>query len=99
MAISILHAIGSAADSSDNATTTAVDTTGATLLVLACTWFNGTTVNPTVSDSKGNTWTGLTQQNNETATSIRIWYVNSATPTVGSGHTFQIDGTEIYPVI
>lgn len=73
-----------------NPTTGALDTTGATLLIAVVT-YAGTV---SVSDSKGNTWTALTASANGGVTS-RIYYVNSATPTVGSGHTFTLNGTGI----
>lgn len=65
-------------------TTGSLDTTGATLLVAVVT-YTGTVTG--MSDSKGNTWTGLTAYANSGVTS-RIYYVNSNTPTVGTGHTF-----------
>jgi len=66
-------------------TTSAIDTTGATLLVMVCTY----ATSASVSDSKSNTWTSLTAQSN-TGIFNQIFYVNSATPTVGSGHTFTL---------
>lgn len=75
----------------NNPTTGSLDTTGATLLV-AVVSYNGTVTG--VTDSKGNTWTALTAHANSGVTS-RIYYVDSATPTVGSGHTFTLNGTGI----
>jgi len=69
-------------------TTASLDTTGATFLVAMLTG-NSAMV---VTDNKGNTWTGLTKQNNATP-STQIFYVNSATPTVGTGHTFSTTTT------
>lgn len=73
-----------------NPVTGSLDTTGATLLVAVVT-YNGSV---SVSDSKSNTWTALTAYANSGVTS-RIYYVDSATPTVGSGHTFTLNGTGI----
>jgi hypothetical protein len=67
----------------NGAATAAVDTTGATDIFLMTGFDSGATV----SDSKGNTWTGLT-----TTTvgggSGRLYYCHN--PTVGAGHTFSI---------
>lgn len=61
-------------------TTSGIDTTGADLLVAVVG-----AESPTISDSKGNTWTGLTLQSS--TGSSKIFYC--LTPTVGSGHTFD----------
>ena len=75
-------------------TSASIDTTGATLLVAVVT-YTGT---PTVSDSKSNTWTALTCQQNTSVYSC-IYYVNSGSPSVGSGHTFTISGAVTVSVI
>jgi hypothetical protein len=77
-----------------DATTSAIDTTGADLLVLAVSYYSGGFAGggatATVQDSKGNTWTGLTgRQGNVSAN--RIWYCRGGT--VGSGHTFTVLGS------
>ena len=95
-AIAIVQANGSGADSSSNATSTGVDTSGATLLVMSCSWLSGASI--TASDNKSNTWTPLTQQTGGVAV-FQIFYVNSASPTVGAAHTFACDGTDSYPVV
>jgi hypothetical protein len=59
-------------------TTPAVNTTGATLLVVAIGGASGSTV----SDNKSNTWHSLTAYGN-----MQLFYAYS--PTVGSGHTFS----------
>jgi hypothetical protein len=80
-------------------TTGAIDTTGATLLLLGFTAFQDAVV--TASDSKGNTWTPLfADVTNDCA--VGVFYVNSATPTVGSGHTFTIAAgnfTSVIPMV
>lgn len=73
-----------------NPTTGSLDTTGATLLIAVVTYAGSVSV----SDSKSNTWTALTAYADSGVTS-RIYYVNSATPTVGTGHTFTLNGTGI----
>lgn len=67
-------------------TTTAIDTTGATLLFV-CITIDGT---PNVTDSKGNTWTPLTADGIFFGPSSKAYYCIS--PIVGSGHTFTIPG-------
>ncbi len=69
-----------------SATTGSIDTTGADFLVVyVYQVHSGTT---TVSDSKGNTWTGLTAISGANNGRSRIFY---CTPTsVGSGHTFTV---------
>lgn len=68
-------------------TTGAINTTGATLAVIAATDFNNTIQAANISDSKGNTWTNLTTQFSST-TRARLFY--SVLSSVGSGHTFTV---------
>lgn len=72
------------AGSSDGSTVTtgAIDTTGATFLIAVVSGF-GTA--PTLSDSKSNSWTALTERGLGSAAE-KLFYVVSGT--VGSGHTF-----------
>jgi hypothetical protein len=71
-------------------TSASIDTTGATLLVAVGVADSGT---PSISDSKGNTWTPLTQVGGGFPTyhRCRLYYVQN--PTVGTGHTFTVSGT------
>jgi hypothetical protein len=64
-------------------TTAVMDTTGATLLVVAISEFQKTPAVPT--DSKSNSWTALTEQVH-TNTHTRMFY--SIPGTVGASHTF-----------
>lgn len=66
-------------------TSGSLDTTGATLLIVVAA--SGGAV--TVSDSKSNSWTGLTVRGS--APQTRIFY--AANPTVGAGHIFTISGS------
>ena len=70
----------------------AIDTTGATLLVLALDDYPGVT-GEAISDSKGNSWTPLTASTSG-AIRVRLWY--SFPTTTGSGHTFTVTGTDIF---
>lgn len=72
----------------NGATSSSIDTTGASLLVIAVAY--GGTI--TVSDSKGNTWTALTAYANG-GQKQRIYY--AVNPTVGTGHTFTVGGTSV----
>lgn len=71
--------------------TSAVDTTGADLLVISTGSYLSAA---TVSDSKGNTWNSLTSYAGGLAV-VRTFY--AVNPTVGSGHTFSCSGS--YPAI
>lgn len=76
---------GAAAGGDNGGTTTGFDTTGATLLVAVVGSYNQTT-QPTISDSKSNTWTALTAyEDGASRTRVRIYYV--ANPSVGAAHT------------
>ncbi len=74
----------------NGATTSAIDTTGANLIVLVVSYY-GTA--PTVSDSKGNTWTARTAYTRSVAT-VREYYCQGGT--VGSGHTFTVSGASSF---
>jgi len=68
-------------------TSSAVDTTGADLLVAVLSYFSSSS--KTLTDSKGNTWTQLTRRNQGSYSTQIIYSVN---PTVGTGHTFTNPG-------
>ena len=82
---------------STSITTSAIDTTGADLLVV-CVSFDAGFGSPAVSDSKGNTWSGLTAINpGSNSSSSQMFY---CVPTsVGSGHTFTVSSSRFYGVI
>jgi hypothetical protein len=80
---------------SDGGTTDAIDTTGADLIVVSVSYYAGFGGTPTVSDSKGNTWAGLTASTGNTA--ARLFYCTPAA--VGSGHTFTVGGGGTFPAI
>lgn len=69
------------------ATTPAIVTTNATLLVAITLGWN--TAAPTPSDSKSNSWTPLTNRTNGEA-NVKISYV--VNPIVGTEHTFSVTG-------
>lgn len=80
--------VAAPASDTQHITTAAINTSGTKLLVAVVAQYQLVGANPSfISDSKGNTWTGLTGQ--EIASSVRetIYYV--ANPIVGSNHTFS----------
>jgi hypothetical protein len=81
--------IGSTKKGGTNGGTTPVlNTTGATLLILSVSGWTA----PTVSDSYGNTWIGLTEKV-DTHGRNRLYYCFPPSNKVGSGHTFTISGS------
>lgn len=77
-----------------DATTGGVDTTTATLLLAALSFYNGTA---SVVDSYGNTWTPLTASLIDSFfdAATQMWYV--ANPVVGPGHTVTV--TALNPTV
>lgn len=93
MAFTLLANTG-AGGTSTGVTTSGIDTTGADLLVAVVSQV-GTT--GTFSDSKGNTWTPLTQYSNAGGAACQLyWCVPSS---VGSGHTFSYSMAGSYPSV
>lgn len=77
---------------SSSSTTPSLNTTGANFIVIAVNSYGpGGAV--TVTDSKSNTWTALTQQVAGESKS-RLYYCYA--PTVGTGHTFNATGGSFY---
>ena len=97
MTIALVANTGAGSGDGNSVTTSGIDTTGATLIVLAVNAFADPAGSGTLSDSKGNTWTGLTTYNSFSALFIRLYYC--ASPTVGSGHTFTWASTGQNPGI
>jgi hypothetical protein len=77
-------------------TSSAINTSGANLILIAVSWY---TVfgDPTISDSKGNTWTARTRRADGSEVACRIYECES--PTVGSGHTFTASGANTVATI
>jgi hypothetical protein len=89
----VASAVAKYSSGSSGCTTSAINTSGADLIVIAITGYTGGTA--TVTDSKGNTWTARTKYvDNATNASTRLYYC--ANPTVGSGHTFTLSGNDVY---
>ncbi len=87
--------VKAASSNTNTSVTTGTDTTGCTALVVYC----GTgATGATVSDSKSNTWTALTQyQSTSVDETIKGYYAEN--PTVGSSHTFTCTTTAAYPAM
>lgn len=85
-------ASGAKAGAAGGVTTDAADTTGADLIVLSVVSYAAVAA-PTLSDSKGNTWTGLTARDIGISRN-RLYYC--VAPTVGAGHTFALAGSTVY---
>jgi len=93
MTISAL--VNAKAAGANGATTSAIDTSTAKLIVIAIAYNNG--VSPTISDSAGNTWTALTATSDGSTRSTRLYYVLG--PTTSATHTFTLGGTSILGAI
>lgn len=77
-------------------TSSSIDTSGADLLVGSTSSYEGGP-DPSRSDSKGNTWTPLTVEEDAVNTErVQLFYAEN--PTVGSGHTFTVGGNGIFHV-
>lgn len=88
MAITHIVTLG-AAPGANGGVSSAINTTGANLLVVSTAYYGGGVI-PAVSDSKTNTWTPLTEHGagGGVLSGSRIYYCLN--PTVGTGHTFTI---------
>jgi hypothetical protein len=84
--------VAHAAAAGSGTLTSAIDTTGASLLTLVAVAYNvNTCLAASPVDSKSNTWVALTNYAAGGGASICIWYV--ANPTVGTGHTVSYSST------
>ena len=92
MAIAVVTSATGTFDGVDDATTGAINTTGADLLVII-TSKAGDGVAATVNDSKSNTWTGLTMREVASGERVQIFYATNVAGLVGSGHTFTAVGS------
>ncbi len=80
---------------SQSATTGAVDTSGADLLVAVVAYYNvGTPAGGDLTDSKGNTWTKRGNQQGGAGGSLTMYWCNPSS--VGSGHTFTFASASTY---
>ncbi len=96
--MTIAHVVSQKAGSTtgNGVTTSAVDTTGADLIVVLIACYQPSAV-PAITDSKGNTWTTTTSYSYAGETKIAAAYCLA--PTVGSSHTFTATQATSYPSI
>lgn len=87
----VAYVSGQSGADADTFTTSAIDTTGANLLVAAIATEGGAA---TISDSKGNTWNTIDSFNVFGSRILQLAY--SVPSSVGSGHTFTVTGTDIF---
>jgi hypothetical protein len=94
----IVSAGAVSSDGGSTVTTSSIDTSTATLIVVHIADYVGATAS-TLSDSKSNTWTALTAITSSTMCRSHLFYCSS--PSVGSGHTFTAtkSGSNSYPSI
>jgi hypothetical protein len=99
MAFSRIGGVKAGSANGLSATTGTLDTTGANLLIMSVCRYVGVSGTVTISDSKSNTWTPLDQHGVTSSTTHRLYY--SIPTSVGSGHTFTVDGglNLIYPCL
>lgn len=76
-------------------TTGSIDTTGADLIVIGVAYNTGAP--PTITDSKGNTWTPLTAKAVTSNGTSRLYYCQA--PNVGTGHTFSNTGVNNFATL
>lgn len=90
----LTHTAGTSTNST-SVTTPSADTTGANFIIVSVSSFAGAG-EPTLSDSNGNTWTGLTAQ---TGAVLRQRLFYCVAPSVGAGHTFTVSGASSFPAL
>lgn len=87
------HVGAQAATGGNTFTSGPMDSSGTTLLVAAVSHI--TSVSPTLSDSKSNTWALIRSQVFGTSGfQLDLYYVKN--PTVGTGHTFTLTGSAFF---
>ncbi len=96
-AITLLTHVCAFSGDTNTVTTTTINTTGATLLVVTISDYQAALAQAVPSDSKMNTWTSLTTYNADLSVRVTTSYV--ANPTVGTLHTFTATGSVAYPSI
>lgn len=91
MAYTLVQKTIAASANNDSVTTSAIDTTGANLIVIVLACF----IENTLSDSNGNIYTKLTLQS---GSGVKVVLAYKYAPIVGSGHTFTADtSTNSFP--
>ncbi len=97
MAITIIAETIKSPGAGNGTTTAAINTTGATSLVIATSsYYAGSGLD--VSDSNLNIWVPLTAYTSSTEARVKLWYC-VASPSVGVGHTFTVTGASVFATI
>jgi hypothetical protein len=91
--VTFVLSVGAQGTSSGAGPTSGANTAAANMLVACVSSNAGSTI--TLTDSYGNTWTPLTASAFTGAVQTQIYVC--LTPTVGTGHTFQVSGAGTYP--
>lgn len=97
MAYALVAHTGIGSTDSNSITTAAIDTTGASLLTVGISDYGQVGLG-TLTDSKGNVWTGRTTRTSA-GNNSRVRLYDCISPTVGSGHTFTYTCTTCFPVV
>ena len=92
MAIALVNHVSAKSSAGGSITSSAINNTGATLLVAAMSYYVGSGGSSAISDSSGNTWTPLTLRSDNTA-NLRLQCYYCANPTVSSSQTFTATST------
>jgi hypothetical protein len=91
----LVASVSAAGSVTSDVTTGSIDTTGANFIAVCTGRYFDTA--QTVTDSKSNTYTGLTSNPASGNNYTKIWYVKN--PTVGSGHTFTAGTNSFSPIL
>ena len=90
MAYALINSVAAGSSGGGTFTSGSISTSGSTLLVAMVSSYHPAT-EPTLSDSSSNTWTALgTSTGNDIR--LKLFYVNSATPTTSGTHTVTVTG-------
>lgn len=81
----------------DGVATPAINTTGATLIVVVTGRYAGGGVITSVTDSKGNTYVALTDYVIGGGDGVQVYYCKN--PIVGAGHTVTVNAPSTFPSI
>lgn len=78
-------------------TSSAINSTGATLLTAMVAYYGTTGTTANISDSSGNTWTQLSDYTNGTNYRVRLFYCLA--PTSAASHTMTFSKSGSYPTV
>lgn len=96
MVFSLVSSVkASCSDGGNNVTSAAINTSGANLIVVHVATYQDAT--GTLSDSKGNTWSGLTATIQNSYATSKLYYCYS--PATDATHTFTFSSSARYPSI